>query len=171
MNITVLLYCIYLRLYQLVTTSWFVGTTTYTLTLFCSIIFFIDLTRLRENSLFYVTLPYITYLSCPFFKSRTMVPHSRKICENRNLSTIKLSVRASSADTHTESLMWRWRRFKIVGSWSQWDIKLSMYRWFWKFGILFFVFVQISLWAIFGIFWGGLDFFDPFKISLEMAIE
>jgi len=59
---------------------------------------------------------------------------------------LKLSVHASSTvDTYGESLMWRWRRFKVVGTWSQWDIKLPMYHWFWKFGRLFFVFGQITI--------------------------
>ncbi len=40
-----------------------------------------------------------------------------------------------------------------------------------KFWILFFVFWQITLWAISQDTWGGLDFFDPLKISFEMAYK
>ena len=47
------------------------------------------------------------------------------------------------------------------GLWSQWDIKLPMYRWFWKFGRLFFVFGQITLWAIFGDILRGPRLFWP----------
>jgi hypothetical protein len=119
----------------------------------------------------YVPLPYITYLidSGPFSKSleffswaghkavhkvispSTYVPHDGPAFPEKSAKILicqksKLSVCSSSA--FDESLMRRWTRFKIVGSWSQWDIKLPMYRWFWKFEILFFVLGLISLWAI-----------------------
>ncbi len=135
---------------------------------------------------FYVPFPHMTYTmdSCPIHKSPsffswaghkvrlwyikwippTLCPalpeKSAKIwiCQQ-----LKLSVHASSTvDTYGESLMWRWRRFKMVGTWSQWDIKLPMYHWFWKFGRLFFVFGQIRF---SGYFEGASTFLTP-KLSL-----
>jgi hypothetical protein len=52
------------------------------------------------------------------------------------------------------------------GLWSQWDIKLPMYHWFWKFGGLFFVFGQFLR-----IFWGSLYFFNPSKYPLKWPIK
>ncbi len=54
--------------------------------------------------------------------------------------------------------------------WSQWDIKIPMHRWFWKLGTLFFkILGKLHNGPFLGIFRGGLDFFDPLEISLEMA--
>ncbi len=80
-----------------------------------------------------------------------------KSAKTGNLSTIKTQCPSQLSCSRIRwSLVWRWRKRKSLSliqglwiwPWSQWDIKLPMYRWFWKFGRLFFVFRQITLWAI-----------------------
>ena len=88
-----------------------------------------------------------------------------------NLSTqSKLSVRASSAEyTHGEIWCEDVYRFKIVGIWSQWDIKLPMYRRFWRFARFFFSFwANYFLGHFVGYFEGSSTFLTPQKF-LEMA--
>ncbi len=95
----------------------------------------------------------------PYFMSRTPI----KICENWKTTNNQNSVSVpAQLYTHMVKVYCeRWRRFIIVGTWSQWDIKLPMYQWFWKFGRLFFVFGQITLGRFSGYFEWASTFLPP----------
>ncbi len=60
-------------------------------------------------------------------------------------------------------------RFKIVGTWLQWDIKLPMDCRYWKFWSYFLFFGQITSWAISQDILRGPRLFWLLKISLETA--
>ncbi len=106
-----------------------------------------------------------------YFNARSFPEKSAK---TGNLSIIKTQCPNQLSCSHIRwSLVWRWRKRKSLSLiqglwiclWSQWDIKLPMYRWFWKFGRLFFVFGQITLWTISLDILRGPRLFWPPKLS------
>ncbi len=95
----------------------------------------------------------------PYFMFRT----PRKICEywkttnNQNSVSVPAQLYTHMVKVYCE----RWRRFIIVGTWSQCNIKLPMYHWFWKCRRFFFCFWANYFGLFLGIFWVGLNFFAP----------